>query len=396
MASCYKAAGGRKVLVLAARNGPYVEMSASPRQVAALPFLSRFRSAACGSATSSTRSTPRAWAISYNTLAAVQSGAPQTFRSGPHPEEKREAFLGRLSALSRVHELLSRSYWAGVCMRHLATSRLAADHDVDPARLEAVGPKVWLRPGAAVVFGTALHEPAANAVAHGALSSPSGRVQPAWSVGPDRAIGRRDDLWSEEGGPVLPNSPVLCGSGSSLIERGLAQELQPAGSAAPRSPERKGRPCAGSATRAGCASPSERRQCRTQATSGRRPSRPSGRSLPVILPHIRAHALAALALAARTRSPSLPDLPTTGEAGFPKLLAENWYCMVAPPQLPAAIRDRLSAATEAAAGSAPVRDALAARGAEAAWTSPQKFAALVQEGSAVWRQVAQSAGIKAE
>jgi tripartite-type tricarboxylate transporter receptor subunit TctC len=118
--------------------------------------------------------------------------------------------------------------------------------------------------------------------------------------------------------------------------------------------------------------------------------------LPVILPHIRAHALAALALAARTRSPSLPDLPTTGESGFPKLLAENWYCMVGPPQLPAAIRDRLSAAAKAAAGSAPVRDGLAAQGAEAAWTSPQEFAALVQEESAVWRQVAQSAGIKAD
>lgn len=118
--------------------------------------------------------------------------------------------------------------------------------------------------------------------------------------------------------------------------------------------------------------------------------------LPVILPHIRAGALTPLALAARSRSPSLPDLPTTGEFGFPRLLAENWYCMVGPAQLPAAIRARLSAAAKAASESAPVRDGLAAQGAEAAWTSPQDFAALVQEESASWRQVARSANVRAE
>ena len=118
--------------------------------------------------------------------------------------------------------------------------------------------------------------------------------------------------------------------------------------------------------------------------------------LPVILPHIRAGALAPLALAARSRSPSLPELPTTAEFGFPKLLAENWYCMVGPAQLPAAIRARLSAAVKEASGTAAVRDGLAAQGAEAAWSSPQDFAALVGEESASWREVARSANVRAE
>jgi tripartite-type tricarboxylate transporter receptor subunit TctC len=118
--------------------------------------------------------------------------------------------------------------------------------------------------------------------------------------------------------------------------------------------------------------------------------------LPVILPHIRAGALTPLALAARTRSAALPDLPTTAEFGFPRLLAENWYCMVGPAQLPAAIRARLSAAVKEASESAAVRDGLHAQGAEAAWTSPQDLAALVREESASWRQVARSANVKAE
>lgn len=118
--------------------------------------------------------------------------------------------------------------------------------------------------------------------------------------------------------------------------------------------------------------------------------------LPVILPHIRAGALVPLALAARARSPALPDLPTTAESGFPKLLAENWYCMVGPAQLPPAIRERLSAAARTASESASVRDGLLAQGAEAAWTSPADFAALVREESASWRQVARSANVRAE
>jgi tripartite-type tricarboxylate transporter receptor subunit TctC len=118
--------------------------------------------------------------------------------------------------------------------------------------------------------------------------------------------------------------------------------------------------------------------------------------LPVLLPHIHAGGLRPLALAARSRSPSLPDLPTTGEFGFPKLLAENWYCMIGPSRLPEPIQQRLSAAVKEAGESAAVRDGLAAQGAEAVWTSQQDFAALVREESAVWRQVVHSANIKAD
>ena len=87
--------------------------------------------------------------------------------------------------------------------------------------------------------------------------------------------------------------------------------------------------------------------------------------LPVILPQIRAGTLTALAMASERRSPVLPDLPTTGEQGFPGLLADNWYCMVAPPRLPEAILERMSAALRTASETPAVRDALAAQGAQA-------------------------------
>ncbi len=118
--------------------------------------------------------------------------------------------------------------------------------------------------------------------------------------------------------------------------------------------------------------------------------------LPVILPHIKAGALTALALAARQRSPSLPELRTTVEYGFPRLLAENWYCTVGPRGLPAPVVQRLTEALKAASEAAAVRDGLAAQGAEATWTAPEEFAALVREQSETWRQVVAASGVRAE
>src|SRR5947208_5136769 len=52
--------------------------------------------------------------------------------------------------------------------------------------------------------------------------------------------------------------------------------------------------------------------------------------LPVILPHIKAGNLKPIALGARTRSPTAPDVPTTAEVRMPDILIENWYGMIAP------------------------------------------------------------------
>ncbi|MDN3564893.1 tripartite tricarboxylate transporter substrate-binding protein [Paeniroseomonas aquatica] len=118
--------------------------------------------------------------------------------------------------------------------------------------------------------------------------------------------------------------------------------------------------------------------------------------LPPLLPHIRAGAMTPLALAARQRSPALPEVPTTGEVGFPKLLAENWYCAVAPRGLPPPIAARLSAALKDASEAPGVRRELASQGAEAAWTSPEAMLALMREDSENWRQIVLASGVRSE
>src|ERR1700736_4095844 len=65
--------------------------------------------------------------------------------------------------------------------------------------------------------------------------------------------------------------------------------------------------------------------------------------LPVILPHIKAGALRAIAIGAPARAPTAMDVRTTAEVGMPDLLAENWYGMVAPAGTPAAAVPTLTA-----------------------------------------------------
>lgn len=58
---------------------------------------------------------------------------------------------------------------------------------------------------------------------------------------------------------------------------------------------------------------------------------------------LRAGKLKALAIAAKSRSPEFPEIPTTAEEGYPDLQAFIWFGLAAPPGTPAAIVDKASA-----------------------------------------------------
>jgi tripartite-type tricarboxylate transporter receptor subunit TctC len=61
----------------------------------------------------------------------------------------------------------------------------------------------------------------------------------------------------------------------------------------------------------------------------------------VVLPHIRAGKLKALAWAAPKRGDALPDLPTMAEVGMPELDASIWFGLMVPAGTPAEIPDKL-------------------------------------------------------
>jgi two-component sensor histidine kinase len=72
------------------------------------------------------------------------------------------------------------------------------------------------------MLGMVVHELAANAAKHGALSVDSGSVDVAWRID---AVDRQVHIdWTESGGPpVAP--PVRTGFGCMLLERALATDL---------------------------------------------------------------------------------------------------------------------------------------------------------------------------
>jgi len=101
-------------------------------------------------------------------------------------------------------------------------------------------------------------------------------------------------------------------------------------------------------------------------------------------------------MASTRRSPALPDLLTTGEFGYPNLLAENWYCLVGPAGLPQPVVARLSEAARKASETREVREGLAAQGAEATWTSQEDFAAYVRSEAEKWKTIAERAGVRTD
>jgi tripartite-type tricarboxylate transporter receptor subunit TctC len=113
-------------------------------------------------------------------------------------------------------------------------------------------------------------------------------------------------------------------------------------------------------------------------------------------PRVRAGNLRALAITSARRSATMPEIPTTAEAGFPALVAENSYALFAPAGTPAPILARLHDAAVAALALPDVRDQLREQGAEVVGNSSAELAAYVTSEIPKWAALARQAGIKPE
>jgi tripartite-type tricarboxylate transporter receptor subunit TctC len=113
-------------------------------------------------------------------------------------------------------------------------------------------------------------------------------------------------------------------------------------------------------------------------------------------PHVRAGTLRALAITSPQRSAIMPEIPTTAEAGFPSMVADNSYALFAPAGTPAPILAQLHDATVAALRLPDVRDRLREQGAEVVGNSPTELAAYVAAEIPKWATLARQAGVKPE
>ena len=116
--------------------------------------------------------------------------------------------------------------------------------------------------------------------------------------------------------------------------------------------------------------------------------------VPVLLGHIRGGRLKALAITSAKRAQTLPDVPTTAEAGYPNVTSDNWYGLVAPAATPADVRKRLHAAATAALRSAGVLEQYAKVSGVASPGTPEDYAAFLASEQAKWSRIVTAIGFK--
>ena len=106
------------------------------------------------------------------------------------------------------------------------------------------------------------------------------------------------------------------------------------------------------------------------------------------LPHIRSGRVRPLAVTGTTRHPALKDVPTMIEAGFKGFDALQWYGVVGPAGMPAAVVARLHQSLASVLTGGDLKDKLAAEAVEPGPMKPEAFGQFIREDIARWTKVA--------
>ena len=153
-----------------------------------------------------------------NSLAVIMSIARQSGARASDLASFIGDFEGRLRALAAAHQVLSQNGWLGITTDALVQAALAGNAD---DRIATEVEQLPVNAAAAQSLVLALHELTTNAIKHGALSVPDGRiVLRVAREGGDLAID-----WQEEGGP-RPRPPRRRGFGTTLLERSITHQHQ--------------------------------------------------------------------------------------------------------------------------------------------------------------------------
>jgi tripartite-type tricarboxylate transporter receptor subunit TctC len=114
--------------------------------------------------------------------------------------------------------------------------------------------------------------------------------------------------------------------------------------------------------------------------------------MPEAVPHVKSGKLHALAVMSPTRSPVLPQVPTTAESGIADLNLSAWMALLAPAKTPRAIIDQLNRAVQTAFD-ADIRAKLAESGIEVATSSPEDVQRLIARDIKLHAELVKAAGL---
>jgi tripartite-type tricarboxylate transporter receptor subunit TctC len=116
-------------------------------------------------------------------------------------------------------------------------------------------------------------------------------------------------------------------------------------------------------------------------------------STPVI-PHHKAGKLRILAQSTAARAPSLPDVPTYGEAGLQGIVLDQWLGLLVPAGTPPEAVRRLNAEVDKALALPAMRERFAQAALEGVGGSPEQFAKLYREDFEKYGRLVKELGIR--
>ena len=159
-----------------------------------------------------------------NMLTTIRAVARQTRMNSANLDEFAKAFDDRLAAIARTHNLLARTNKEAYNLREILKQELSAQGAIEGSNLAQEGPEVSLSPRQAQVLSMAFHELATNAVKHGALSVPKGRIEISWDhvgVGEEQQVRLR---WREFG-IEIKQKPDRQGYGTEILKKSIPHML---------------------------------------------------------------------------------------------------------------------------------------------------------------------------
>ncbi|HEY5898611.1 MAG TPA: tripartite tricarboxylate transporter substrate binding protein [Burkholderiales bacterium] len=112
--------------------------------------------------------------------------------------------------------------------------------------------------------------------------------------------------------------------------------------------------------------------------------------------HFKSGRLRPLAVAAKSRYPTLPEVPTSAEAGLPGFEVDFWYALLGPAGMPAPLVDRIQRDANAVLTTPEMKDSLLAQGCIAVGSRPDELNALIAREYAQWAKVVKQGNVAAQ
>jgi light-regulated signal transduction histidine kinase (bacteriophytochrome) len=154
-----------------------------------------------------------------NILSLIRGLTTQSARSASNLSSYVGALNGRVQALARAHDQITKQNWGPAPLMSLFVDEMAAQSGDDPDRLVLDGPAVLLMPRAVSTMALVIHELITNSIKYGALST-VGTVHVTAEPASDGLWLR----WRERGGPAV-REPERRGFGSVIVERTVDFDL---------------------------------------------------------------------------------------------------------------------------------------------------------------------------